>query len=70
MAYEMEKSEWTNFDLLNAVKRVSSQNNLSYNKSSNFVAKEIMQELGLLSINSSQSDQDLLDIKAFQSKYF
>ena len=71
MDCETENKYWTNFDLLDAVKRISSQNGLSYyNKSHTIVAEEILHELGELSINSSQSDEDKLLISNFRTKYF
>ena len=67
----MDKKHWTNFDLLDAVKRISSQNGLSYlKKDHKIVAEEILNELGELSIDSSQSEDDKLLISNFRRKYF
>ena len=67
----MDKKYWTNFDLLDAVKRISSQNGLSYlNKGHEVVAEEILNELGELSIDSSQSEEDKKLISNFKMKYF
>ena len=71
MDFEMDKKYWTNFDLLDAAKRISSQNGLTYsNKAHKIVAEEILNELGELSIDSSQSDEDKLLISNFKKKYF
>ena len=71
MDFEMDKKYWTNFDLLDAVKRVSAQNSLSYSKQQyKIVAEEILHELGELSIHSSQSDEDRELISKFSKKYF
>ena len=71
MDFEMEKNYWTNFDLLDAVKRISARNSLPYLRQQHpIVAEEILHELGELSIHSSQSEEDKLLISKFSRQYF
>ena len=58
MSRVAEMSSWTNFDAFAAAKRICAQNELAlFKKSYTVVAKEILLELGELSISSSQSEE-------------
>ena len=69
MDFEGENECWTNFDLLDAVKRISAQNALPYYKGHKIVAEELLYELGELSIDCSQSDEDRLLVSNFRKTY-
>ena len=61
---------WTNFDLLNAVKKISHERGLSWKKESRTVAQEILYNLGEISHNTSPSEEEKLVIDRFRRKYF
>ena len=61
---------WTNFDLFYAVKRICEEKNVSMYKRHKLVAEDILYELGELSINSTQSDEEKKLIQSFTMKYF
>ena len=57
--------DWTNFDLFNAVKKICEEKGLSLYTQHRMVAQEILYELGEISIDSTESDEDKKLITSF-----